>query len=342
LNKCDLKESENNKDLYYEEGLQNIIEISVTKKQGIRTLEKKIEEILPSTEQAEEGMQSNLRVGIIGKPNAGKSTFFNKLLQAERSLVDKSAGTTRDSISHKLDINKAEIILTDTAGIKRKSKLNDQIDNLITRESINTLKNVDGVVFLIDVHQSISDQDLQIISLCLTSGKPIVIGLNKSENLSKSDKLILKKEINRRLSFASHLESKFISAKKNLGTKALVRGLIKIIKNSRNKISKKELNEILERIVEKNPPPISGRFRPNLKFAQLQSNRPFTISIHGNKLKDISNSYTKYIEKQFRKELDLKGVPIKIFYKTDDNPFKDKKNKLTERQLKKRARIRRR
>ena len=74
-------------------------------------------------------------------------------------------------------------------------KLNDQIDNLITRESINTLKNVDGVVFLIDVHQSISDQDLQIISLCLTSGKPIVIGLNKSENLSKTDKLILKKEI---------------------------------------------------------------------------------------------------------------------------------------------------
>ena len=163
LNKCDLKESENNKDLYYEEGLQNIVEISVTKKQGIRTLEKKIEEILPSREQAEEGMQSNLRVGIIGKPNAGKSTFFNKLLQAERSLVDQSAGTTRDSISHKLDINKAEIILTDTAGIKRKSKLNDQIDNLITRESINTLKNVDGVVFLIDVHQSISDQDLQII-----------------------------------------------------------------------------------------------------------------------------------------------------------------------------------
>ena len=100
------------------------------------------------------------------------------------------------SISHKLDINKAEIILTDTAGIKRKSKLNDQIDNLITRESINTLKNVDGVVFLIDVHQSISDQDLQIISLCLTSGKPIVIGLNKSENLSKTDKLIFKKEIN--------------------------------------------------------------------------------------------------------------------------------------------------
>ena len=342
LNKCDLKESENNKDLYYEEGLQNIIEISVTKKEGIKTLERKIEEILPSREQAEEGMQSNLRVGIIGKPNAGKSTFFNKLLQAERSLVDKSAGTTRDSISHKLDINKAEVILTDTAGIKRKSKLNDQIDNLITRESINTLKNVDGVVFLIDVHQSISDQDLQIISLCLTSGKPIVIGLNKSENLSKSDKLILKKEINRRLSFASHLESKFISAKKNIGTKALVRGLIKIIKNSRNKISKKELNEILERIVEKNPPPISGRFRPNLKFVQLQSNRPFTISIHGNKLKDISNSYTKYIEKQFRKELDLKGVPIKIFYKTDDNPFKDKKNKLTERQLKKRARIRRR
>ena len=112
--------------------------------------------------------------------------------------------------------------------------------------------------------------------------------------------------------------------------------------NSRNKISKKELNDILERIVEKNPPPISGRFRPNLKFVHLQSNRPFTISIHGNKLKDISNSYTKYVEKQFRKELDLKGVPIKIFYKTDDNPFKGKKNKLTERQLKKRARIRRR
>jgi ATP-dependent Clp protease ATP-binding subunit ClpA len=107
-------------------------------------------------------------------------------------------------------------------------------------------------------------------------------------------------------------------------------------------VNHQELNEILERIVEKNPPPISGRFRPNLKFVQLQSNRPFTISIHGNKLKDISNSYTKYIEKQFRKELDLKGVPIKIFYKTDDNPFKDKKNKLTERQLKKRSRIRRR
>ena len=159
LNKCDLKESENNKDLYYEEGLQNIIEISVTKKQGIRTLEKKIEEIFPSKAEIKEASQSDLRVGIIGKPNAGKSTFFNELLQAERSLVDKSAGTTRDSISHKLDINKAEVILTDTAGIKRKSKLNDQIDNLITRESINTLKNVDGVVFLAAAYWPMSAQD---------------------------------------------------------------------------------------------------------------------------------------------------------------------------------------
>ena len=342
LNKCDLKESENNKDLYYKEGFQNIIEISVTKRQGIRSLEKQIEKIFPSDEEAEEVSQDKLRIGIIGKPNAGKSTFFNELLQAERSLVDKSAGTTRDSISHKLDLNKAEIILTDTAGIKRKSKLNNQVDSLITKESIDTLKKVDGVVFLIDVLQSISDQDLQIISLCLTSGKPIVIGLNKSENLSKTDKLSFKKEINRRLSFANHLESKFISAKKNIGTKSLVRGLIKIIKNSRNKISKKELNEILEKIVERNPPPISGRFRPNLKFVQLVSNRPFSVLIHGNKLKDISSTYTKYIEKQFRKELDLKGIPIKILYKTDDNPFKNKKNKLTERQFKKRARIRRR
>ncbi|MBV13124.1 MAG: ribosome biogenesis GTPase Der [Flavobacteriaceae bacterium] len=342
INKSETKKSRENISEFYSLGVKHSSEISAQNGLGIKKFKESILELFPSSVQDVNKKVNSLKIGILGKPNAGKSTFFNALLRDERSIVSNIPGTTRDAISETLKFKGTDIQLTDTAGLRRKSKISDDVEKFSIQKAIQSLRNSDGIIYLIDGKESISDQDLHLISLSISSGKPIMIGINKSDLLDVYDKSNLRRNLNRKLAFAKHLDIKYISAKKASGTSSMVLSLIKLIKKSNIEFDSKLLSEIFLRAYEENPPPLSGRFRPKIKYVNLGASSPPTFIVHGNKLDAISKQYQKYLENFVRRSLNLQGVPMKLILKKTENPFKHKKNVLTDRQIAKRKRIRNR
>lgn len=342
INKSETKKARNNTSEFYTLGVKNSFEISAKNGLGIKTVKEAISKVFPSEPVQEEEIIDCSNIGILGKPNAGKSTFFNALLRDDRSIVSSVPGTTRDAISETIKFKGNDIRLTDTAGLRRKSKISDEVEKFSIQKAIQSLRISDGIIYLIDGKESISDQDLHLISLTIASGKPIVIGINKSELLDSYDKANLRRNLNRKLAFAKHLEIKYISAKKGSGTSSMILALIKLIKKGNIQYDSNTLTEVFLRAYEENPPPLSGRFRPKIKYVNLGASSPPTFIIHGNKLDSISKQYLKYLENYARRALKLKGVPMKLILKVNENPFKNKKNILTDRQIAKRKRIRKR
>ena len=340
INKSETKESKNNISDFYSLGVKNSFEISAKNGLGMRNFKTSLNKIFPSNFRANDSQNDFFQIGILGKPNAGKSTYFNSILKDSRSIVSSTPGTTRDAISELITFKGNHIKITDTAGLRKKSKISDLVEKYSVNAAIKAMKISEGIIYMIDGKESISDQDLHLIALTISSGKPLVIGINKSETLDKYKKTNVRKDLNRKLSFANDLEVKYISAKKNLGTSSLILSLIKLIKKSKEKLNPKTVNKVFLEAYENNPPPMKGRFRRKIKFIKILDTQPATFVLHGNKIDFLSKQYLKYLENSVRKSLQLKGIPIKLVLKIAENPYKTRKNKLTKRQLNKRKRIR--
>tara|TARA_B100000212_G_C27382821_1_gene537873 strand:+ start:1230 stop:2615 length:1386 start_codon:yes stop_codon:yes gene_type:complete len=343
INKSDKKESRDNLEDFYDLGVHINETISAKNKNGLKNLRKKILETFPSNETIKEQKPTRndvKKISILGKPNAGKSTFFNKIVKDERTIVSKIAGTTIDSISEEINFKNELILITDTAGLRKKGKIKIKNEIFSSQKSINAIRTSDGVIFLIDGKESITDQDLHLLSLIISSGKPLVIGINKSESLSAYEKSNLKRNINKKLSFISHIDVNYISALQGVGTASLLTKLLKLVDRSKIEFKSQELNKIVLEAQKLNPPTMQGRFRPKIKFVNLGNVTPPTFIFHGNKLEKLDKNYKKFLENYLRKNLKLKGIPIQLIFKSNENPFHEKKNKLTKRQYAKRKRVR--
>ena len=343
LNKSDQKDSKDNLQDFYELGVKITLKISAKNKNGLKELRKNISKqfISSSLKSSEDFKDENLKkIGILGKPNAGKSTFFNKILKDERSLVSKIPGTTIDSITEKIKFKNQLIFITDTAGLRRKGKIKKENEIFSSQKSINIIRNSEGIIYLIDGKETVTDQDLHLLSLIISSGKPLIIGINKSESLSSYEKSLLKRSVSKKLSFVSHIEVSYVSALKGIGTSNLLKKLLKLIDRSKVEFKSQDLNKFIKEAQEINPPAMQGRFRPKIKFVNIGSISPPTFIFHGNQLDKLNKSYKKYVENFLRKKFKLQGIPIQLIFKANENPFKKNKNKLTKRQYAKRKRVR--
>jgi len=342
LNKSELKASEKNFSDFYQLGVKNFVKISAKNGLGIKDLKEQIFENFKSDKYLNDEESSafgSLKICILGKPNAGKSTLFNAIVKEERSIVSKIAGTTRDTVSKKFIFKSENIEISDTAGLRKKSKVDQNIEKFSVSKAIISMRSSSGVLYLVDGKETITDQDLHLMSLIISSGKPMVIGINKSDQLSQYDKSNLTRSINKKLSFISGISISYLSAKKNQGTSKVFSELVSLIKKSRKPIDTSKLNAIVEEAYIANPPQLSGRFRPRIKYANLLSSQPVILRIQGNNLDKLTKQYQKYLENFLRKKLKFEGIPIKIIFKNNINPFGDKKNKLSKKQLAKRKRI---
>ena len=343
LNKSDQKDSKDNLQDFYELGVKITLKISAKNKNGLKELRKNISKqfISSALKSSEDLKGENLKkIGILGKPNAGKSTFFNKILKDDRSLVSKIPGTTIDSITEKIKFKNQLIFITDTAGLRRKGKIKKENEIFSSQKSINIIRNSEGIIYLIDGKETVTDQDLHLLSLIISSGKPLIIGINKSESLSSYEKSLLKRSVSKKLSFVSHIEVSYVSALKGIGTSNLLKKLLKLIDRSKVEFKSQDLNKFIKEAQEINPPAMQGRFRPKIKFVNIGSISPPTFIFHGNQLDKLNKSYKKYVENFLRKKFKLQGIPIQLIFKANENPFKKNKNKLTKRQYAKRKRVR--
>lgn len=279
-----------------------------------------------------------LKISIIGRPNVGKSTFVNSVLGEDRLLVSSISGTTRDSIEVPISISNKDLSLIDTAGIRRKRASKEELEEFSISQSLESIKLSNITIVLIDSAESIVDQDIHLLGLALASGNTVVLAANKSDLLTSKDKEHLKTQIERKLRFADYIDVNFISAQKNKGLIKLIKSSIRRHEANNKEISTNKLNNILSDALLQQPPSMSGRFRPKLRYAHAGGKRPLRIVVHGNNLSNLQNSYKRYLENYFRKELDL-STSVFVQFLDSENPYKNKKNILTERQKKRRKRI---
>ena len=282
---------------------------------------------------------NSIKISIIGRPNAGKSTLVNALIGEERLVVSSQSGTTRDSIDVPLETRSKKFTLIDTAGMRRKRSIKEETEKFSVSKSVDSIKRADLVVILIDASENIVDQDIHLLGLTLAIGRPVLVVANKIDLLSKQDRENLESKINRKLKFASYIKLHYISAKNKRGLKKLLKLTDTIYKESLRDLDTSIINKILKSALYNQQPAMSGRFRPKLRYAHSGGKNPPRIIIHGNNLKKIQDSYTRYLENYFRNELELGSTPLEVVYKDQANPFKNKPNQLNERQLKKRKRM---
>ena len=340
INKVDNNKIDSYSSEFDKLGFSESLKVSSAHNIGFSELKTILNELEDSDEINESySFTETLKISIIGRPNAGKSTLVNQLLGEDRVLVSPISGTTRDSIEVPYKSNSNEITLIDTAGMRRKRSIKDETEKFSVSKSVEAIKKANVVILLIDSSENIVDQDIHLLGLTLTIGRPVVIAANKLDILDKEKKIVIENNINRKIRFAQYLKPHFISAKKGTGVKKLLRKAEEAYNTSIKELDTSALNKILKDAVFNQQPSMSGRFRPKLRYVHAGGKNPPRIVIHGNNLKELKDSYTKYLENFFREKLNLGETPLSIRYKEQSNPFRNKPNKLTDRQIKKRKRI---
>ena len=327
---------------FYSLGFKAMLSISALRGDHCEELISQISEIL-DVDQADSGYQElpdeKISIALIGRPNVGKSTFINGLLKEERLLTENQPGTTRDSIYIDYQFGGQDLILIDTAGIRRKKKVGEVIEKFSIVKALQAVDVSDAVIVMIDGDEGITDQDLSLIGLVLNSGRAFTIAVNKYDLLDDEAQEMIDRQIKRRLKFAAFVDIQFISALKRKHLKQTMKGVLAAAKNAMQTVSTSELSKLIERLMETDPPPyVQGR-RIKLKYAHQGGIQPPTFIIYGNQTKKLRGNYKKFIENQIRSRFSLLGTPIELFFKASKNPFSDRKNKLSSRQWKKRRRV---
>lgn len=340
INKADNPKLEESSAEFISLGFKQTIFLSASHNKGFSELR----ELLSEYDDSEPNQDSiydsdSVKISIIGRPNAGKSTLVNALIGEDRLVVSSESGTTRDSIDVPLEFKNKKITLIDTAGMRRKRSIKEETEKFSVSKSVDSIKRGDLVILLLDGSENIVDQDIHLLGLTLAIGRPVIVVANKIDLLNKSEREGLENKINRKLKFASYIKLHYISALEKRGLKRLLNVADKVYLDSLRDLDTSIINKILKSATYNQQPAMAGRFRPKLRYAHSGGKNPPTIIIHGNNLKQIQESYTRYLENYFRKELDLGSTPLDIVYKDQENPFKNKPNQLNERQLKKRKRM---
>ena len=336
INKIDKKTDSSVKDDMFKEGINDFFEISAEHSLNISELKSSLEKKIPNIQNRQ---IDGKKIAVLGRPNAGKSTFINNLINEDRLVVSEIAGTTIDSISIPFEINKEKFIFIDTAGIRKGYKYHHKVEYFSYVRAMHAIEQSDIVVFLCDAQENVVDQDLKIINMIISSGKPVLFVFNKIDLLSKKQISGLYESKKMQSDFMQNILKVEISAKNKKGFNKVFKLTDKLILKSQENFSTSMLNKLLEKFVKQSSPPsINGR-QLKLKYINFGGIYPTTFMISSNQDKKIPRNYKKYLENSFRKQLKLESIQLNLIFRKSSNPFEGKKNKLSSRQTKKRQRI---
>lgn len=324
---------------FYGLGLGELYQISASHGRGIRSLMEDVLEPFPEIQEEVEPETKGVRIAVIGRPNVGKSTLVNRLLGEDRVVVYDEPGTTRDSIYIEYERNGTPYTLIDTAGVRRRKNVKLTVEKFSIVKSLQAINDANVVILMIDAHEGVVDQDLHLMGQALDAGRAIVIGVNKWDGMEADQRDWVKRELERKLRFIDFADIHFISALHGTGVGNLYDSIERAYESATDKFSTNYLTRILEDAIHEHQPPLVRGRRIKLRYAHLGGQNPPVIVIHGNLTADLPGHYVRYLEKTFRKVLDLHGTPVKIELRSSENPFAGRKNKLTQRQISKKRRM---
>ena len=336
LNKIDIKNRSNAKQDLQERGAGEMLEISAEHSRGVKELQIFLAETLEESPASE---IAGTKIAVIGRPNAGKSTFINQFTKQDRLIVSDIPGTTIDSIHVPFTFNDEEFVFIDTAGIRKRYKQSHAVEYFSYVRAMHAVAESDIVLMLIDANDGVVDQDLRILNLIREHGKPVVITLNKVDELIPEDidNLLASKKYHN--SILSDLVITQISALQKRGFKKLFDILADVHATATTKFSTGMLNKLLEKFtLATNTPSVGGR-PVKMRYIHFGGIYPTKFIIHSNVSSKIPANYRRYLINSFREALNLKSVELNLIFKKGDNPYEGKKNELTSRQIKKKKRL---
>ena len=316
VNKVDRRDAEENVSEFYELGYERLIPISAEHGEGVDEVVDAIAEIVPaeSTEEQVEPENEPVRVAIIGRPNVGKSSLLNRLLQQERAVVSPISGTTRDAIDSEIERDGRRYVIIDTAGIRRKGKTTDEAEKLAVVSARKAIERCEIALVMIDATEDVAAQDATVAGYAEDAGKAALLLVNKwdAAEHAPDDSRKFEEQIRFKLKFLPYAPVEFISAKSGRRVEKIFPRIDQIVAGYRKRFRTSELNEILERaLAEHQPPAVRGRPRRFYYATQLK-NRPTTIALFSNTDETLHFSYRRYLENQFRGALGLVGCPIHL------------------------------
>ena len=298
---------------FYNLGIGDPMPIAASGKLGLGDMLEKLVEMFPE-HLAEEEEDDRPKVAIVGKPNVGKSSIINKLTGENRVIVSDIAGTTRDAIDTEVKYHGREYIFIDTAGLRRKNKIKEEIERYSIIRAVTAVERADVVIIVIDATEGVTEQDAKIAGIAHERGKGIIIAVNKWDAVEKDDKTIYKhtNKIREILSFMPYAEIMFISAKTGQRLPKIFDMIDTVIENNSMRVATGVLNEIMTEAVAMQQPPSDKGKRLRLYYITQVAVKPPTFVIFVNDKELMHFSYTRYLENRIRDAFGFKGTALKF------------------------------
>jgi GTP-binding protein len=346
VNKCDNIEGEIFDKEYYRLGLGQAVGISAEHKSGFNLLYDMIEPYYSKYQEDYKELENDdeiidkdkfLQIGVIGRPNVGKSTFLNKLIGENRLISGPQAGITRDSITINWEFEDYQIRLIDTAGIRKKSNISEKLEQLSLLDSFRAIRYAQILIIIIDVSNPFDHQDLAIANMAIKEGRGVVFAINKFDLIKDREKTLdeIRYKISKSLPELSGSPVIPISALTDNSVLRVIKSVIKVYESWKSHIPTSKLNEWIK-IAQENHAPIMVKGKPvKLKYITQAKKRPPTLVLFTNYPKAIKGNYEKYIINSIKKFFNLDLTIVRLIIRKSDNPFKDVKYKKFSKKTKK-------
>ena len=314
VNKCDSKLFLDHQYDFYELGFENILYVSGEQDIGIYDLLIKITSDLP---KFEEEYTDKIKFSIIGRPNVGKSSLVNAILNEDRAIVSNIAGTTRDSIDTPFTYHEKDFIVIDTAGMRKKGKVYENIEKYSLLRSLKAIDRSDVCVIVIDASEGIIEHDKHIAGYAIEAGKAVVIVVNKWDTIENKDEKMKEftKEIRNNFQFMPYAPIVFLSALTHKRIHTLIPEVMRVYENTKREVKTNLLNNVLMDAYQLNPAPSYKGKRLKIYFASQVKTCPPTFNIEVNSKGLVHFSYERYLENKIRESFDFSGTPIVLNFK---------------------------
>ncbi|WP_336368187.1 ribosome biogenesis GTPase Der [Marinobacter sp. C2H3] len=318
---------------FYQLGLEESFQIAAAHNRGIRSM---LEILLPEPEEGAEADVADrypgIRIGVVGRPNVGKSTLVNRLLGEERVIVFDMPGTTRDSVYIPYERHDRPYTLIDTAGVRRRKNVRETVEKFSIIKTLQAIDDAHVVILVIDAREGLVDQDLHLIGFVLDAGRSLVVAVNKWDGMDPEAREKVKEQVRRRLDFIDYADKHYISALHGSGVGVLYDSIEACYESAMAKWPTNRLTAILQDAVAQHQPPMVQGRRIKLRYAHQGGSNPPVVVVHGNQTDALPGAYKRYLENTFRKVLKVNGSPLRFEFKSGDNPFANRVNRLTPRQ----------
>ena len=264
---------------------------------------------------------SAIRVAIIGRPNVGKSTLVNRLLGEERVIASDQPGTTRDSIMVPFQRDGRDFLLVDTAGVRRRSKVEDAVERASVARTLQAIAESHAVVMVLDAHDNIGEQDASVLGQALERGRVLLIAINKWDGIPTDQRDEIRRQLSLKLDFVPYAPHHFISARHGTGVGELARDVVRGYDAAMRAMSTPQLTKTLEKAIEAHQPPLVKGRRIKLRYAHQGGRNPPRVIIHGNQTVSVPDAYRRYLANVYREAFDLYATPVAIDFRSEANPY---------------------